>query len=416
MISPETITLDLDQPGHRGVVIGQNDGQIVFVRGGLPGEKGVEVALDPAKKSGKQRFRTGQALAIDQPSPHRVAGQCDAAAAGAGCCDLDFVDAHGSLDFKQAVVIDQFRRLAKFELSQAFLDAHVRATSLWPFTHYRHRARLGVDAEGQAGLRKPKSNEIVPLAEVECSQWLPGLAEGVAGLNPSPHSEIVVGVGRDGKRSVVELKKTRRGRKRRVLDGDGEVLHSHLGVSWKVPVDAFWQSHIQASAYCARWVADRLNGELHTVWDLYGGCGALSAGLLGSARNVEIVDVASSATQAGREAFAAAREAGSEATDTAVRFRSSDVGAWLENLEEVAKLDAVVLDPPRTGAGAAVIQNIAQHRPPRVIHIGCDPATAARDAGLWRDAGYELREMEIVDAFGLAHHVETLLYFEAAGE
>ena len=132
MTSPETITLDLDQPGHRGVVIGQHDGQIVFVRHGLPGEKGVEVALDASKKNGKQRFRTGQVLTIDQPSPHRVPGQCDAAAAGAGCCDLDFVDVEGSLDFKQAVVIDQFRRLGKFELPQTFLDAHVRATSLWP--------------------------------------------------------------------------------------------------------------------------------------------------------------------------------------------------------------------------------------------------------------------------------------------
>ena len=51
MTSPETITLDLDQPGHRGVVIGQHDGQIVFVRHGLPGEKGVEVALTLRKRT-----------------------------------------------------------------------------------------------------------------------------------------------------------------------------------------------------------------------------------------------------------------------------------------------------------------------------------------------------------------------------
>src|SRR5699024_12402186 len=85
------------------------------------------------------------------------------------------------------------------------------------------------------------------------------------------------------------------------------VTHSHLGVTWKVPVDAFWQSHISASAYYARWVADRLNGDMHTVWDLYGGCGALSAGLLGSARNVAVLAVAGSATTAGREAFGGGR-------------------------------------------------------------------------------------------------------------
>lgn len=419
MSNQEIITLDLDQPGHRGVVIGQHEGQIVFVRGGLPGEKGVEVQLDRAKKPGKQRFRMGQALKVDQPSPHRVPGECDAAAAGAGCCDLDFVDATGSLDFKRDVVIDQFRRLAKFELPEAFLDEHVKATSLWPFTHYRTRVRLGVDKDGQPGLRKAKSNAIIPLAEAECAQWLPGLTDGLSGKKFTPNTEIVVGVGRDGKRSVVELKKTRRGRKRHVLEGSGTASHSHLGVSWDMPVEAFWQAHLSAAAYYARWVAERLQGASGSVWDLYGGAGALSAGLLGKVKSVDIVDVAGAATEAGKDAFAAAQDArdagqGSGGVDTDVRFVSSDVGSWLENLDHVVDLDAVVLDPPRTGAGAEVIQTIAQHRPGRVVHIGCDPATAARDAGLWRDAGYDLQEMEIVDAFGLTHHVETLMYFEAA--
>ncbi|MDN5721228.1 MAG: class I SAM-dependent RNA methyltransferase, partial [Corynebacterium sp.] len=68
-------------------------------------------------------------------------------------------------------------------------------------------------------------------------------------------------------------------------------------------------------------------------------------------------------------------------------------------------------DPPRTGAGREVVEAIAAREPAVVLHIGCDPATAARDAASFLAHGYEPEAVEVVDAFGLTHHVEVLVRY-----
>lgn len=70
----------------------------------------------------------------------------------------------------------------------------------------------------------------------------------------------------------------------------------------------------------------------------------------------------------------------------------------------------MVLDPPRAGAGAAVIKDVAAAQPEHVVHIGCDPAAAARDLGYWTQQGFTIDDLTIVDAFGLTHHVELLAH------
>lgn len=46
--------------------------------------------------------------------------------------------------------------------------------------------------------------------------------------------------------------------------------------------------------------------------------------------------------------------------------------------------------------------------------MGCDPATFARDARAWAESGYEIRSLEVVDAFPGTHHLETLAVLEPA--
>jgi tRNA/tmRNA/rRNA uracil-C5-methylase (TrmA/RlmC/RlmD family) len=67
-----------------------------------------------------------------------------------------------------------------------------------------------------------------------------------------------------------------------------------------------------------------------------------------------------------------------------------------------------VLDPPRTGAGREVIDQVAAAEVPRVIHIGCEAASFARDVGLYRNHGYVVDEIRVFDSFPLTHHVECV--------
>ena len=72
----------------------------------------------------------------------------------------------------------------------------------------------------------------------------------------------------------------------------------------------------------------------------------------------------------------------------------------------------VVLDPPRSGAGEQVVRQVAAAEPERVIHVGCDPATFARDLGYWAAQGFSARRMVLIDAFPNTHHFEIIALLE----
>ncbi|MEJ6548329.1 TRAM domain-containing protein [Corynebacterium sp. USCH3] len=425
-------TVDILGPAHGGTSVARLDGQVVFVRGALPGEKGVPVRLDAAPEG--QRFLTaavGDVSAIGEASVHRVEARCPAAAAGAGCCDLDFVDPEGSLAYKTRVVVEQFRRIGHLDLDSLLGDGGVETRSPEPFAGYRTRARLGVDADGRAGLRERGGTAIIPLQGLPgpCAQWDPALADGLvddlAGWSLTPGAEVCVAVGDDGVRSVVEVPAQPRQRRRRhrtaprsrardhspagrrVLGGSGEVVRTVAGVSWRVPAESFWQAHRGAADLYSAWVTGNSPSDGGTAWDLYGGAGVFAAALTQAdpGISVDCVDIASPATAAG-EAALRGRD---------VRFVTGDVAGSVRSLRGAAPgstpPSVVVLDPPRTGAGQKVVDAVADRAPASVLHVGCDPATAARDAAAFVRHGYTPDSVTVVDAFGLTHHVEVLVRY-----
>jgi tRNA/tmRNA/rRNA uracil-C5-methylase (TrmA/RlmC/RlmD family) len=77
-------------------------------------------------------------------------------------------------------------------------------------------------------------------------------------------------------------------------------------------------------------------------------------------------------------------------------------------------VDLVVLDPPRTGAGVAVVEALAAARPRVIAYVSCDPGTLARDLRAAREAGYGLRSLRAFDLFPMTAHVELLAVLEPA--
>ena len=71
--------------------------------------------------------------------------------------------------------------------------------------------------------------------------------------------------------------------------------------------------------------------------------------------------------------------------------------------------DVIVVDPPRKGLEPEVIRAIAEAGPKRVVYVSCNVATQARDAALFREAGYLARKVQPVDMFCWTSGVETVL-------
>jgi 23S rRNA (uracil1939-C5)-methyltransferase len=77
---------------------------------------------------------------------------------------------------------------------------------------------------------------------------------------------------------------------------------------------------------------------------------------------------------------------------------------------ELAAFDAVVIDPPRTGAEAQARQ-LARSAARAVVSVSCDPGTFARDAEILLEGGYRLESVTPVDQFAWTAHVEVVGVF-----
>ena len=58
--------------------------------------------------------------------------------------------------------------------------------------------------------------------------------------------------------------------------------------------------------------------------------------------------------------------------------------------EKPRNFDALLLDPPRAGAGKAVVNQLVGAGPRAVAYVSCDPASFARDLGYFQQGGWEL--------------------------
>ena len=70
--------------------------------------------------------------------------------------------------------------------------------------------------------------------------------------------------------------------------------------------------------------------------------------------------------------------------------------------------DVVVLDPPRAGCERPVLDAILAVRPKRVVYVSCGPASLARDAAIFCEGGYKIRQVQPVDMFPHTSHVESV--------
>jgi tRNA/tmRNA/rRNA uracil-C5-methylase (TrmA/RlmC/RlmD family) len=385
-VTAAALTLTTGRPANGGSCVARHDGRVVFVRYALPGER-VRVRVTAERDS----YWHAETIEVIEPSADRIASVCPIAGVdGAGCCDLAFADSIAARMLKAEVVADQLDRLGGHRWRGEAEPLGTAGPTGW-----RTRVHLDVGAEGRAGFHRYHSDELV--TDLRCGQLPDGMLDGLpSGLRPGDQMHVVVDD--DGVRNVAGT-----GRRRRplVVEGDFSTTQRVGARRWLMPVTGFWQAHRDAariySALVADWAQPRAG---MTAWDLYGGAGVFAAALgeaVGESGRVVTVDTSRAASGAARAALADLPQV-SVSTDSVRRALTT----------QHAGADVAVLDPPRAGAGRGVIDLLAAAAVPRLVHIGCDAASFARDIGLYRGHGYRVEKIRVFDAFPLTHHVECV--------
>jgi tRNA/tmRNA/rRNA uracil-C5-methylase (TrmA/RlmC/RlmD family) len=290
------------------------------------------------------------------------------------------------------VVAEQLQRLAGIDRV-----VEVEALPGGPLG-WRNRVRLVADGDGRAGLRAHHSHRVIPLDD--CPIAAPGALDEVLARNWRPGSEMEVTLDEDKHTHVRELSTVRGKVRARQLSGGSAVQHA-AGRDWRLDAHGFWQVHPAAAGTLADLVSDWAEAPRGgRAWDLYAGVGLFASVLaeqVGPAGHVLAIE-------SGRRAV---RDGETNLTDLPqVHWRNGRVE---HALTDAAKpVDVVVLDPPRKGAGKAVVESIVEGAPDLIVYVACDPAALARDLATFAHHGYGLADLRAFDAFPMTHHVECV--------
>ena len=368
-----TFELEVGPVAHGGHYVARApDGRVVFVRHTLPGETVVAEVTEE-----RPGYLRADAVEILVPAAARVTPPCPFAGTCGGC-DFQHVDPAAQRELKAAVLREQLIRLGGIDV-----EVSVEELPGGPLG-WRSRVRYTVDAAGRAGLLAHRSHEVVPVDR--CRIAHPAIqALPVTGTTWPDDDEVNAIASSTGEA---------------VYGADpGAVTEVAAGRRWRLPADAFWQVHPAAPDAFAATVRAMLEpkpGE--HAWDLYGGVGLFTAVLaeaVGPDGSVTLVE-------SDRQAVAAARDNLADLPNVRI------IRSTVERFRHRDRPDLVVLDPPRRGAGAAVVRTLVAAAPRAVAYVACDPAAFARDVATFREAGWRLDRLRAFDAFPMTHHLECV--------
>jgi 23S rRNA (uracil1939-C5)-methyltransferase len=182
-----------------------------------------------------------------------------------------------------------------------------------------------------------------------------------------------------------------------VLVGDARATtEGPDGLPLEVPSGGFAQANPEVTRALAAHVRGALGPEGKRVLELYAGVGTLTVALAPGAADYVAVESDAAAVEAARRNLAARA--------LPAKLRHADASSFPLD----ARLDGVVLDPPRAGA-AALAARLAGSKVRRVVYVSCDPVTLARDAATLTGAGYVVESLHTFDMFPQTDHVEAAL-------
>ncbi len=447
----DTLELTIDDLAFGGEGVGRVDGYVVFVRGGIPGDR-LRVKLVEARS----RFGRAAIESVETPSPERVEAPCPYFGRCGGC-RLQHLAYPAQLAFKTKQVRDCLERLGglgAFELRPILAapepygyrnkmeftvaeDAGAPVLGLHQAERYdvvldiercllqsetmnRLLAELRCEARARRlsvynqisgeGLlrfvslregRRPGEAMVNIVATTPDVEALGPVAERLAERVPATAS-VVLNV--NAKKASVAV-----GTEEHLLLGRESIRESLGGLTFQVSANSFFQTNtVQAErlfgiveAACAL-----AGGE--TVLDLYSGTGAISLLLARRCRWVYGIEIAAAAVA---DAVRNARENGIENCT----FHTGEVRHVLPTLmRDGVRAEVVVADPPRAGFHPKALHALAALGPARLVYVSCNPATLARDLGDLAREGYRLEWVQPVDMFPQTPHIEAVAHLARA--
>lgn len=444
MVKNEIIELEIIDLASDGNGIGRVNGCAVFVPFTVPGDR-VRVKIAKLQKN----YAFGILVELLAGGKDRITPDCPAFGRCGGCA-LRQISYAGELAAKTKFVQDAFDRIGGFSLKA------MPCLSSPSSDRYRNKVQypLATDQDGRvyAGFYAPRSHRVI-----RCQDCLlqPQLLNQIAGflcnlfteyqistydertrkgllrhlyLRHAKDDKVMVCLVLNGRKLPREREIADRlqkefpcvvtmvlnfntentnvilGPHQRVLFGTGLLDDTLCGVPVSLSPHSFYQVNTSGAEQLYT-VAKNFAapGAEDLLLDLYCGAGTIGLSMVSEVGSLIGVEIVPSAVES------AARAAAQMGIDHA-KFLCADAGTAAAKLAaDGLKPTLIVLDPPRKGCDHQTIDAAVQMAPARIVMVSCNAATAARDARLLAQNGYQLQKIQPIDMFPRTKHVEVVL-------
>ena len=403
--------LAIERLGARGEGIATHEGRRVYVPYALAGE------VVTADVVGERATLVG----LVAPSPDRIAPICPYFGTCGGCAVQELA-APPYAAWKRGLLVAALSRAGVQADVAPLVDAHGAGRRRATF-----HARTEADGKVRVGFMRARSHEIVaieacPILDPRLAGALlaAGAIADVLSKANKPLDIVVTAtdVGLDidlrghgplGERSRARLADVALAHDLARLANHGTIVietrkpQIALGPARvALPSGAFLQATRAGEETLASYVVEALAGT-RRVADLFSGLGtfALRIALAAEVTALDSEGPALAALDRAARDTPGLRRVAVEARDL---FRRPLAGEALD------RHDAIVMDPPRAGAEAQARALVASSVP-RVISVGCDVESFARDAAILIAGGYRVSRIVPVDQFRYSPHLETAAPF-----
>lgn len=442
----EILELEVEALAFGGRGVAKHDDFVVFVEGGIPGDK---VRARIFKVRGKYAESKIEDLLV--PSPHRVAPACEHFGVCGGC-KWQNLEYSVQKKYKEDQLKDALIHIG--DIPDPPVEPIIGAHKIY---YYRNKMEFSFHA-GDNGeillglhvarrfqdvfqlrvchLQSELSNSIVEFIRKRSNQlglppyhivrhegYLRFLVIREGKFTGEVLVNIVTGKGEFpqlkalgeeiGKRfePVVSVSHTinpakaniAKGEKENILYGADHIYEQFGEKRYRISANSFFQTN----SYQIQRLYD-LTVELakpdasERMIDLYSGTGTIAiyfSNLVKKIIGVEIV------AEAVADARANARINGAMNCE----FIVSDAEEYLKQaVQNDEKFDLMILDPPRAGCHPKVLKFISAIRPGKLVYISCNPATLARDLKILTNNGYALERAVPIDLFPHTFHIEAV--------
>ncbi len=424
------VEADVEKGVFRGRGLARVGGRVVFVPRAHPGDR-VRARITEVHAG----WAEGALVEVLRASPGRRASPCPYVPRCGGCAYQDY-DSQAELQLKEAVLRESLARAGA--AWEGPLRLHASPETGWRLRASLHLART--EGSLRLGLRQEGTRRVVDVEHcLQLSEPMnraarafhsllagrPDVAARVHGLDllESPDGRSLV--------ATLETQLDRaeapqlasfgnavsgltgfgvrtRTRSLEWLSGSPFVEATLLGVTLRAHALAFFQANRFLLEPLAATVVGLVPPGDSRILDLYAGVGLVALPL--AARDAcEVVAVEQSALALADARFSAER------AGLRLRLTEGDVERALGEIAP-GPGERIVLDPPRTGAGRAVVDKVAVRKPATVVYVSCDPPTLGRDLALFAAHGYRPDTVELFDQFPKTFHIEAVVRLSPAAE